>query len=109
MVMVSPVWKSSSQMNGLRVEHDRVSGLMGQRLLQGWTMLGDTCPLCSAYPLMSLCGGPRQCVLCGPEPGAQTEGAVKESPPASGHNGRYYACPRVGFMQGDHVEKCTSV
>lgn len=47
-----------------RREQDNVSGLIGQYMLKGWTLLGAQCPKCVSTPLMSQQGGSRYCVLC---------------------------------------------
>lgn len=43
---------------------DQVSAMMGKMLLQGWTMLNDTCGDCSITPLMRSKKGERVCVRC---------------------------------------------
>ncbi|ORZ29405.1 hypothetical protein BCR44DRAFT_69161 [Catenaria anguillulae PL171] len=43
------------------------SRLLGQRMLQGWTLLGDVCPRCTSVPLVSK-DNVRECVACGPLP-----------------------------------------
>ncbi|KAJ3025268.1 UNVERIFIED_CONTAM: hypothetical protein HDU68_007313 [Siphonaria sp. JEL0065] len=45
-------------------ESDRVSAMMGQKLLAGWTMLSTTCSKCHITPLMEK-GGLSVCVKCG--------------------------------------------
>ena len=47
-----------------RKQQDSVSGLIGQYMLKGWTLLGAQCPLCVSTPLMSQSNGPKYCVLC---------------------------------------------
>ena len=42
---------------------NNASNVLGKYLLQGWTMLGDHCPIC-ASPLMSLRGAEPKCVVC---------------------------------------------
>jgi len=42
---------------------DQASSKIGARLLQGWTLLADSCEQCGT-PMMSLKGGPRECVMC---------------------------------------------
>jgi len=60
-----------------RLEHvDRASSAIGERLLQGWTMLADACPTCGS-PLMSLRDGPKACVLCKSQPPAPTKKGTK--------------------------------
>ncbi|KAJ3062073.1 ADP-ribosylation factor protein 3 [Podochytrium sp. JEL0797] len=48
-------------------ESDRVSGLLGQKLLAGWTMLSSTCPKCNITPLMEK-SGISMCCKCGANP-----------------------------------------
>lgn len=43
---------------------DQVSAMMGKMLLQGWTMLNDTCGDCSITPLMRNKKGEHVCVRC---------------------------------------------
>ena len=43
---------------------DQVSAMMGKMLLQGWTMLNDTCDDCSITPLMRNKNGESVCVRC---------------------------------------------
>jgi uncharacterized Zn finger protein (UPF0148 family) len=47
-----------------RKQQDTVSGLIGQYMLKGWTLLGAQCPKCEATPLMRQGKGPRYCVSC---------------------------------------------
>jgi uncharacterized Zn finger protein (UPF0148 family) len=47
-----------------RRQQDTASGLIGQYMLKGWTLLGAQCPKCVSTPLMCQNGGPRYCVLC---------------------------------------------
>lgn len=47
-----------------RQKQDTVSGLIGQYMLQGWTLLGAQCPTCETTPLMCQNKGPKFCVLC---------------------------------------------
>lgn len=46
---------------------DQVSAMMGKMLLQGWTMLNDTCNDCSITPLMRSKKGEHVCVRCADE------------------------------------------
>ena len=46
---------------------DQVSAVMGKMLLQGWTMLDDTCDACSITPLMRDKNGRRVCARCADE------------------------------------------
>ncbi|KAF9108316.1 hypothetical protein BGX29_001593 [Mortierella sp. GBA35] len=61
-----------------REQSERVSRLMGQRMLQGWTMLQDTCPnpSCNGVPLMRSREKKEICVACGKDPRA----VVREEP-----------------------------
>ncbi|KAI9330532.1 hypothetical protein BDR26DRAFT_1011331 [Obelidium mucronatum] len=45
-------------------ESDRVSAMLGEKLLAGWTMLSSTCSKCHITPLMEK-GGLAICVKCG--------------------------------------------
>ncbi|KAG0065370.1 hypothetical protein BGZ89_008380 [Linnemannia elongata] len=59
-----------------REQSERVSRLMGQRMLQGWTMLQDTCPSpsCNGVPLMRSREKKEICVACGKDPRAAANG-----------------------------------
>ncbi|KAG0327544.1 hypothetical protein BGZ99_007382 [Dissophora globulifera] len=50
-----------------REQSARASRLMGQKMLQGWTMLQETCPnlACNGVPLMRSREKKELCVLCG--------------------------------------------
>ncbi|KAJ3081890.1 hypothetical protein HDU99_004312 [Rhizoclosmatium hyalinum] len=54
-------------------ESDRVSALMGQKLLAGWTMLSATCPKCHITPLMEKAGHASVCVKCGSDSTASVQ------------------------------------
>jgi len=41
----------------------QISDIMGEKMLQGWTLLGDTCPICNS-PLMKDREGQMFCVKC---------------------------------------------
>lgn len=47
-----------------RKKQDEVSSRIGERMLQGWRLLGTQCATCETTPLMSHDNGPRFCVLC---------------------------------------------
>ncbi|KAJ1474246.1 hypothetical protein T484DRAFT_1833052 [Baffinella frigidus] len=45
-------------------ESDRVSAEIGDRLLKGWTLLAESCPLCVLTPLVRSRAGVMYCVCC---------------------------------------------
>lgn len=45
-----------------------VSARIGAKLLEGWTMLADTCKGCNSVPLMRDKQGKQHCLLCGEAP-----------------------------------------
>lgn len=58
-----------------RAQSDRASRLIGQRMLQGWALLGETCPTadCIGIPLVRDRQGNKMCVIC--------EGTIPTEPP----------------------------
>ena len=64
----SPFAAVAGGLAGYRARRDESSAKIGQRMLQGWTLLGDTCPsvdTCTGIPLMSKpAGKARLCVSC---------------------------------------------
>ncbi|KAI9220514.1 hypothetical protein BC828DRAFT_383353 [Blastocladiella britannica] len=56
------------------------SALLGQRMLQGWTMLAETCPRCISVPLMKH-QDTIECVVCG-IPGSTSPVVAAEVAPA---------------------------
>ncbi|KAI9188284.1 hypothetical protein H9P43_002675 [Blastocladiella emersonii ATCC 22665] len=55
----------SSVVAPTRLAGPEPSQLIGQRMLQGWTLLNETCPQCDAVPLVGK-GNDKECVSCGP-------------------------------------------
>ncbi|KAJ3129968.1 hypothetical protein HK098_007234 [Nowakowskiella sp. JEL0407] len=45
-------------------KRDLATKLLGQKLLQGWTLLGEECPICIGIPLMKNRQGEKFCVSC---------------------------------------------
>ncbi|KAF9544018.1 hypothetical protein EC957_000287 [Mortierella hygrophila] len=76
-----------------REQSERMSRLMGQRMLQGWTMLQDTCPnpSCNGVPLMRSREKREICVACGKDPrtaanGEPGQGQGHEQGQGQGHS-----------------------
>lgn len=57
-----------------------VSALLGEKLLQGWVMLSDTCGTCRYVPLMRTRDGKSLCVSCDRDGPKET--AATQVPPA---------------------------
>lgn len=57
-----------------------VSAKLGERMITGWTLLGDSCPNadCEGTPLMKLGKGPMQCVACEREYAYSPEGDLED-------------------------------
>ncbi|KAF9927923.1 hypothetical protein FBU30_002761 [Linnemannia zychae] len=68
-----------------REQSERVSRMMGQRMLQGWTMLQDICPnpSCGGIPLMRSREKKEMCVACGKCPAEHGERQTRGQGPAS--------------------------
>lgn len=60
---VDAVVSEEEALTAQRATRDQVSKLMGQRMLQGWTLLAESCGRCF-HPFMSLRGGPMVCLQC---------------------------------------------
>ncbi|KAI8893918.1 hypothetical protein BC833DRAFT_606836 [Globomyces pollinis-pini] len=67
----------SPEMMEKREENDRVTALLGKKLLQGWTMLQDNCPTCS-IPLMRTKTKDILCVGCEKKYILQANGSLDE-------------------------------
>lgn len=61
--LVDAVVSEEETLTVQRATRDQVSKLMGQRMLQGWTLLAESCGRCF-HPFMSLRGGPMVCLQC---------------------------------------------
>ena len=60
-----------------------MSAEIGDRLLKGWTLLGESCPLCVHTPLVRSRAGVMYCVCCQmevrPRPQWGHDGQISES------------------------------
>ena len=61
-----------------RKKRDEVSAKLGEYMLKGWALLGDSCPLqgCEGTPLVSKRGGPLLCVSCNKEFSKKSDGSI---------------------------------
>ncbi|KAJ1973818.1 hypothetical protein H4R35_003915 [Dimargaris xerosporica] len=80
-----------------RAKCDEIAQLIGDRLLAGWTLLGEYCPspACKTTPLIRLRKGPRYCVSCGSTILTEAEYNAQRSANCAENGNRHPAHPQL--------------